>query len=147
MACPKRIHGPIRRNSHRREQQIQGFTNKEIQILKALAITLQEAVDFDRYACPERAYGSFWSDLYFGLRKKLGEIHYPLPKTVFRPKWIRGLHVEPTARRIYTNSREDITADITALVRRLLEDARASEHDNRSRLTARCVEDLYNGGE
>src|SRR6267143_5465709 len=132
MARTNRIHGPIRRTGGGRKQQIQGLTNKEIQILKALDSAIQEKVDSYRNSRTERFNGSLRADLYLRLREGTGSIYYPLPKKLLHSIRLWRLHMESTAGCIQKNRGENIPSDITALVGRLSEDARANQHDGGS---------------
>lgn len=96
-----------RRTSSGREQQVQRFTESEIQTLKALASAIQETMDPDRYACAERTPGSFWADVYFRSGTQFREIHNPLPTRILRPKPIREVRVHTQGGRVVTRYRPD----------------------------------------
>lgn len=100
----------LRRASDRRKQQVQGFTKQEIQTLKALAASIQEAMDPNRYPSSERTYRSFWANVYFGFRKEFGKIHNSLPKRVLQSKPIREVGVDPEAGCMGGRFQSDLTA-------------------------------------
>jgi len=104
----------VRRTSHRREQQVQEFTDEEIQSFKKLLAAIRKAVDSHRDSHPERSDGPIWASLYIGLGPSSRKVHHSLPSGIFRSVGLRGLYVGTAVGLFPEDSGEDKPTDSPA---------------------------------
>lgn len=142
MALKERTHGPVRRISHRRKQQVQRRANEAVQILKALDTAIQKAMDTHWYSSPQRINGPLWADLYIRFRTVSGEIYHALPTELFHSIRLWGLHMEPSTRCFPASNRTDSSADPPALVSGLPGNASLNQQHSGSKPSSRGIQDL-----
>lgn len=112
--------------SYRRINQIQKFTDKEVQALKTFSTWIQTQVDTNWNAVPQWLRGSFRADLYLRLRAGSREIHYALPEGILPYSWLQSLRLAAERERVGGGNKPDKSTGNADGRRGLSGDARVS---------------------
>lgn len=127
MAGKDRRAKKLRPTNRRRKQQVQRFTDPEIQVLEELSAFIQETVDSYRDSSAQRIDGPLRASVYLRFGQSAGPIYYSLPAEFLYTIGVRGILVDPEGRFIWENHRQSLSLDSAAKRGRLLADAGARE--------------------
>lgn len=81
-----------------RKQEVCQFTEQEVQVLKALSASIQEAMDSNWNTGPEWLRGSVWAGIHLRLGEKLRKIHNPLQKRIFPHRRVQSVRLATKSR-------------------------------------------------
>ncbi len=120
----------VRRPSVRRELTVERFTDKEIQVLKALVTVIQAQVDINWDSSPEWTGRSIWTNLLSRLRQESGPICNTLPKRILRRRPVRSVQKDSKGGGVGKGRGSDKSTGVSTKRKRLSRNARVGTYDD-----------------